>query len=1047
MIKSLKYTSFAAVSLAMLAACTSDEVDDWNKTLNGGSEKTPLEVTALLDAGSASQTRAADKDFTSGDEIVAYLRHVTWDGPVASGNPENSRTSVSANKAPRLVTFTTGASETYSGADITPIGTGVALGMTSSNTKQAAITPTEALYWDDFSESSSADKDLRTDKHYLESYYGYCYNGGTTTSNLVESTGVLGWTVDNNQYTNGIKTSDLLWSAEQTPVDYKHVDANGDLKHGTIVLPFTHAMSKVTIELILGEGFAETTDGKAVAFGNNATTPTLLANRVTTTTAPTYTHSTSIASGNDAKIQMRLADDEVTYKKHRVYEAIIAPTVMKNDQTLAEVTVDGNTYKIDLKDAVLNPSAGTNKWSSKLKAYTTSGTTLTKNSPEADYSTENGGITLPGVNYRITVTLNKQKIDVAAYIKDWDDVYATTTGTISFNADVVTSEVTGATEVKAGSFDLWRSIANTAEADYDNDTSTSSVIDKASTYTYSSGKWVGDPAIYWENGTTKHFFRALAKAKTYGTDSNGKTTITEIETVGGSTSVAQTYDATTQKATSVDLLWAQTSEHKAKDANGDVYKDQQTGEVKVYEAGGAIDPRSGEVPLTFQHAMSKISITLATTNGADAVTGLDGATVSIINLYDQGTISVKDGTVSNLSTSSAAPMTINKVRIADMKDFLVVPQSLVKLNDNSNRDLTPTFYSSEELTGIYSDGTSLVPSSPATPTYYLTSDLTRVDAVLYSEEVDKITEHNAGLSGAVSTESVKHHEDAVPYSYIEFNDDKVFQNREVLTEEIFNDIDQSKKVKTPAVKDYYNETIEGFNQFLSDLDETKYQTLPESFRKNSEGNGSYTLEEFKTYFSNLTDEGKQAFITNQWITLNKDTYRVNPHTSRDAVYYTWEGLQTENEITADLFNALPDAVKIKTPEINLYYTAEEAVAYNSKLPGAWHEGEVKTPAYYKLPDGTTLTSYEPGSLKNAGNKIMLYVYLADGTRYSADLSTCLVANDSYVSEPNAASVTTWEGNKHYNYKITLTKAKIELRALIKDWVEYKVSGDATLDWD
>ena len=1050
MIKSLKYTSFAAVSLAMLAACTSDEVEDWNKTLSGGSEKTPLEVTALLDAGSAPQTRAADKDFTSGDQIVAYLRHVTWNGPVASGTP-NVRTSVPANKAPRLVTFTTGASETYSGADITPIGTGVALGMTSSNTKQAAITPTEALYWDDFSESSSADKDLRTDKHYLESYYGYCYNGGTATSNLVESTGVLGWTVDNNQYTNGIKTSDLLWSAEQTPVDYKHVDANGDLKHGTIVLPFTHAMSKVTIELILGEGFAETTEGKAVAFGSNATTPTLFANRVTTTTAPTYTHSTSIASGNDAKIQMRLADDEVINNKHRVYEAIIAPTVMKNGQTLAEVTVDGNTYKIDLKDAVLNPSAGTNKWSSKLKAYTTSGTTLTKNSPEADYSTENGGITLSGVNYRIIVTLNKQKIDVAAYIKDWDDVYATTTGTISFNADVVYSEVIGATEVTAGSFDLWRSVANNSDADYDNVTSSTDVIDKASIYTYTGGKWVGAPTIYWENGSTKHYFRALAKATAYDTDSNGKpTTVTEIESVGGSTAVAQTYDAENNRATSVDLLWAQTSEHKAKDANGNYLTDND-GNPKVYGPGAAIDPRSGAVPLTFQHAMSKISIQLAT-DGADAVTGLDGATISIINLYDGGTISVKDGSVSNLSTSSAAPMTIKDIPVAQMQDFLVVPQSLVNLNDGSARNLTPTFYSSEELTGIYSDGTTHEPSTSETPTYYLTSNLERVDAVLYSEAEDKITEHNAGLPGAVSTSTVKHHEDAVPYTYIEFNDDKVFQKQEVLTKEIFDAIDQSKKVKTPAVIDYYNETIEGFNQFLSDLDETKYQTLPESFRKNSEGNGSYTLEEFKTYFSNLTDEGKQAFITNQWITLNKDTYRVDPHTSRDAVYYTWEGLQTENEITADLFNALPDAVKIKTPEVNLYYTEEEAIVYNSKLSGAWHEGEVKTPAYYKLPDdktpsNTDLTSYAPGSLKDAGNKIMLYVYLADGTRYSADLSKCLVADENYNTEDNADSVTIWEGNKHYNYKITLTKAKIELRALIKDWVEYKVSGDATLDWD
>lgn len=1059
--RNLKYSIFI-FSAAAFVSCSDEMISDQSSPFLNGSEKTPLSVTALLESGSQAQTRATDMSFENGDQFVAYLRHVTWNG-------ENSgaRASVEADKAPLLVTFTKGstAMSSYT-TDIFPIGLGgsIGLGINTTNTQQTSdLTSSTSLYWDDFSNSASAETDLRTNGHYLESYYGYCYNGspalgesGTSiTSALNPVEGILGWSVQADQ-SNGIKTSDLLWSAEQTPIQYSH-----NVNRPSLILPYTHAMSKVTIELVLNEGFdvyptGDTNAGKAKAFGENNTTPKLYANRVTTTTAPTYTHSTVVAAGDAARIQMRLANDEVVTNgvsnKTRVYEAIIAPTVMKNGQKLAEVTVDGNRYDIGLTEAILNPSTDTNKWSSKLNSYTESGDNpkvVAKTSTSGGYSEGNGGITLAGVNYRIRVELNKQKSGVTAYITDWNDVYASTTGTISFNADVVTSVVTGATAVTAGSFDLWRSTANTGDADYDNDTSSNNVIDKASTYTYTGGKWVGDPTIYWKNGTTKHYFRALAKAKSYGTDSNGKTTVTEIESVEGSTAVAQTYDATNHKATSVDLLWAQTSKHEAKDANGN-YLTDNNGNRKVYEAGDAIDPRSGNVPLSFQHAMSKISIQLAT--GADAVTGLENATISIINLYDGGTISVKDGTVSNLTKSSAAPMTIKDIPVTQMQDFLVVPQSLVKLEDGSDRTLTPTFYSSEELTGIYSDGTTHEPSTSETPTYYLTSQLVRVDAVLYSEEVDKITEHNAGLPEAVSTTSVKHHEEAVSYTYIEFNDDKVFQNHEVLTEEIFNAIDQSKKVKTPAVIDYYNETLEGFNTFLNDLDETKYGNLPDSFRKKSGEDGVYPLEDFKTYFNNLSETEKQAFITDQWLTLDKNQYRVNPTTSKDAVYYTYEGLQTEEQISADLFNALPDAVKIKTPEVNLYYTTEEAIAYNSKLPGAWHEGEVKTPAYYKLPNNeipsnTTLTPYVPGSLKDAGNKIMLYVYLADRTRYSADLSTCLVADENYNTEDNAASVTTWEGNHHYKYKITLTKAKIELRALIKDWVEYKVSGNATLDWD
>ena len=1015
MFKTIKYISALSVVGFSLAACSDDITNKSDEyTISGTGEKSPLEIAvSLKDGYNRPSTRAVDTKFKTGDVLIAYVQQVK--GTLSSGNPP-----VFIPDATKPVVISTKVEFTVKDAD-------------NGVEKVTSDYHSTNIYWDDF--SSTAD-DIRDADRYLRVGYGYCYNGRTDGYTVSDDGSTVKWTVDADQKTNGIKTSDLLWAGAQEVRHYNHDSFKpnaSDAEKQSVILPvvYEHAMSKVTLELVLADGYGNITTDQI-----NAIAPKLFANKTAVYNAVAKTVTPTVETSPGVEISMSSVGSKTeSGKTYYIYEALIAPTAMVDGKKLAEVTVAGNKYELNLTTAMLGSTDEGNKnaWGTQL---------------------ESNGTSHPGVNYHLVATLKKQRIEVEAMILPWNEVYAATTGTISFNADVVTSEVNGATEVAAGSFDLWRSVANNSDADYDNVTSSTGEIDRASTYTNINGKWVGDPAIYWENGTTKHYFRALAKATAYETDSNGKpTTVTEIESVGGSTAVAQTYDAENNRATSVDLLWAQTSEHKAKDANEN-YLTDNNGNDKVYEAGAAIDPRSGAVPLTFQHAMSKISIQLATTEGADAVTGLENATISIINLYDRGTISVKDGTVinSSLSKSSAEPMTIKDILAAQIKDFLVVPQSLVKLNDGSARNLTPTFYSSEELTGIYSDGTTHEPSTSATPTYYLTSQLNRVDAVLYSEA--EILAHNANLKDAdnnvisVSTESVKIQ--AEYYDDIQkYNDDKIFRKTDVLTETIFSGLltnDESNSLEEKVwVKEYilYGNTLQDLKDFVANLDDISFNNIDDDNFKQKEVNVSYTLSEFKTLVAGLDTPSSGDMLT-RWSQLD------NKYKKKSAVLYSYDDLQNLEEITSAMWAVLPPEAKIKVREEK--YTADEAKEYNSKLPGAWHEGEVKTPAYYKLPNNetpsdTTLPSYAPGSLKNAGNKIMLYVYLEDGTRYSADLSTCLVANEAYISEPNAANVTTWEGNHHYNYKITLTKAKIELRALIKDWVEYKVSGNATLDWD
>ena len=243
-----KHLPYLLLLTAVLMGCT--DKAEWETPYLNGETKTPVQVAALLDR-SAPAVRAAGKDFAQGDTLWAYLRHVTWNGGTAERNEVNVQNS------PKLVRFIKGSGNNvaYSGdGDITPIGTGAALGLTQDNTMQTSdLTAMPTLFWDDFSAGGKGgDNHIATDNHYLQSYYGYCYNGGHRfASNFVAADGTLEWRIPYDQTEAAyFRHADLLWSAEQTPVSYVH-GTSASSSHGTLMLPYTHAMSMVTVNVTM----------------------------------------------------------------------------------------------------------------------------------------------------------------------------------------------------------------------------------------------------------------------------------------------------------------------------------------------------------------------------------------------------------------------------------------------------------------------------------------------------------------------------------------------------------------------------------------------------------------------------------------------------------------------------------------------------------------------------------------------------------------------------------------------------------------------------
>lgn len=560
-----------SISTLMLAGCTSEDISN-----TPADERLPLKLEATLSSG-CSVTRAVGNLFENDDKLLSYVRHVR---PKDGGGYESVQAS--------LVTFTKGK------ADMTDVDGEDAVKQTSD------LTPGEALYWDDFSESASEDTDLRTKDHGLQSYYGYCYNGGNPSTALVETTGVLGWTIASDQSSaEALKNNDLLWSPSQKAVKYDHAkDA-----HGTLKVPFTHAMSKFTIVLVAGDGFK--------AGDLKETTVTLKdVKEKGTFTAPTGEIS---VTDDKTDVKMYSDDTDAATASTRTYEAMTVPqTALAEGNVLAVIdNAHGNSYEIKITDKILgtsNPVAA-NYWKDGLDE----------------------GKTKTGYNYKLTVTLNKQAVNVVATLADWTDLSADGTGEIQFTADVKDSGISNATSLANGdSFSLW--MAKEGES-YSDDATTTSV------YNGTDKKFNNTPLIYWPNGSDNYYFRALAvKSATEG----------------------KTMDAVTGKsaAQGTDLLWGTTSEHKG---NGTI----------DYAEGAAVNPRTGDVPLVFKHAMSNVVINLETTKD-DSKVDLTDATVTLTYLYTDGTISIATGDIAHGENLTKTALD----KSASFDNLIMIPQTI-----------------------------------------------------------------------------------------------------------------------------------------------------------------------------------------------------------------------------------------------------------------------------------------------------------------------------------------------------------------------------------
>lgn len=604
----------------LLTGCSKD-ADVSNSTLSGNGEKTPLRINATLNTDRAG-TRAEGNTFAVNDQLKVYIRHTT--GVFAGGYP-----TIAAGQAPSLVSI-----------NVTSAGTSPSL---------------SPIYWDDFSNSTDASTDLRTSGHGLQSYYSYCYNGGTPSIALNESTSVLGWTVKTGQNTSTyLQNSDILWSPEQTTVPYSHSTAY-DSGHGDFPIPYKHAMSEVTVTVTAAAGFVGST--------NPLSSTVLTLNAMNTVTelnalSQSFSPLKQETAENIKSVTMR-AEAYTSGTLTRNYTAIVAPgTILKEDVKLLDIkNAHGNDYTVTITAAMLSTDDG--KWGNGLSGDNQIGT---------DGGGKNYIVTQPGVNYHLDVTINKSSVQTHATLADWTTVTASGIGDIVLNDDD-TNLIMDDTQVPEGqrdvaivgvdknhftagsSFSLFRVVYNSS---YDTPAErTNTAYDFCTVSTFqdnaddANDQWNNSPAIYWPNITDNYYFRALAKFNS--STGSAPNIVNNISSVGDINATPEIDKGTTVSQgteAAKDILWGTTPKHKG-------YSNT------TYERGAKIPPRKGGVPIAFEHAMSKVSFNLTTTNDAEvlatnAKVDLANAKVAVINLHTTGTISIESGAITGGGINSTA---------------------------------------------------------------------------------------------------------------------------------------------------------------------------------------------------------------------------------------------------------------------------------------------------------------------------------------------------------------------------------------------------------
>ncbi len=399
-------------------------------------------------------------------------------------------------------------------------------------------------------------------------------------------------------------------------------DVTGPGKFDKGHLIFKHAMSRITVNLVKGDGF----ETAPFAFDGESNVQVLNVPVSGNLDLKTGTWS-PVTPGNIDKMAVITTAAGATYSlmAQILPDYEISKTATTNMLTF---TIDNNRYYItqaQMYDALKNASGMNKKDADKI-------------------------IMEQGLNYNFQITVGKtQVMNVTAVVEPWVEV--TSANFNPSNARITLNSIYDSQSHEASTdFDLYRLLdeSPTITDDYEGKNWDGNYTDKASSLTANgNGGW--DTDWYFESNKSYYHFRTV--------DEN-----TTIET----TPTKDYFVITAGDAESTDPHWGapMTQEPVYDTAKG--YEDALS---------PAIGASSDNINITDQHMMSKVIVKLQTTDGADKV-NFAGSKVYITQIHTEGQVQMGNGLVTPTGTPGQLEMVSNAA--GTQFTYAVVPQGLVR---------------------------------------------------------------------------------------------------------------------------------------------------------------------------------------------------------------------------------------------------------------------------------------------------------------------------------------------------------------------------------
>lgn len=675
------YIYLLGTAAAILTACNDDDLSQ--RYTVGEADNAIVLGAGIGEGGSGISTRAVDDNHTGNSNGGAHTVFATGtqlrlriDGTwTDKDNYTLSHGSVSSGKASQITTAS--------------IGDGIIVGSDTKNThNKVEFASGEKLYWDDYGTADPNNK--TTGRSEGLTIYGVAVDG-INAAPTVTNWENLEWTLSQNQSTNGVwGKEDLLISNNiKAGKDgtYKFDDYLKVVKGETVtpsnLLVFTHAMSKITVKLIAGDGFPTS--------GVGATTKKFAAEPEVVLTSNLYGE-TSKTEWANTKYSVNVLTGAVVTTSYK--PLAITTKTTKTDDT--EVTVikealvmPGSTFADATEGVypqVLSILADGNRYyvtSEKIRAAISDA--ITANTHANNYTTQ------PGKNYVFKIIVNKTGIDVSATIKDWEDVEADpVTPIINF------SDCYGDTGTDFGNgFSFYRSTS------VDGSYITGLTEGNTSTVAYASSKYTMTPQLYWPDHETHYFFRGVwpcVNTTNGPAISNVKANAVEISNVAYAKDKYPS-DLMIGMPRKADGTLDETC--KAGHKTGE---DATPGICATDAAEGATHPNEGLIHMNFQFAMSQVEVELQSVTG-DAAVNINASTiVELVNVYNSGEVKLSDGSVS--TSGDAASYILNTVSGTGnelKRHSAIVPQTLTysTAGADSNVRFKITVTNTDGTTDIY----------------------------------------------------------------------------------------------------------------------------------------------------------------------------------------------------------------------------------------------------------------------------------------------------------------------------------------------------------